>query len=227
LCSFYYGHNCRRGDLIEKRLDLIAQSQPLTTDNAIIQSSVIKVQMLARQLRSLLSDIAKYDQKLAELFPRHPDAALFESWPGAGAALAPGLLSAFGSDRSRYASALDLQQYARIAPVTRRSGKTKSVHWRWGCTKFLRQSFHEFAGRSIHSCPWAQAYYRQQVAKGHTHHQAVRSLAFKWIPIIYRCWQNHTLYCEATCLENLRKRGSQLIEIVAPPSPLTHQATCA
>ena len=61
MCSFYYGHNCRRGDLIEKRLDLIAQSQPLTTDNAIIQSSVIKVQMLARQLRSLLSDIAKYD----------------------------------------------------------------------------------------------------------------------------------------------------------------------
>jgi transposase len=227
LRSFYYGHNCRRGDLIEKRLELIAQSQPLTTDSAIIQSSLIKVQMLARQLRSLITDINKYDQKLAELFPRHPDAAIFESLPGAGAVLAPRLLSAFGSDRSRYASALDLQQYAGIAPITRRSGKTKTVHWRWGCPKFLRQTFHEFAGRSIYSSSWAAAYYRQQVAKGDTHHQAVRSLAYKWIRIIYRCWQNHTPYCETTCLENLRKRGSPLLQILVQPSPLSHQATCA
>lgn len=227
LRSFYYGHNCRRGDLIEERLKLLVQAEPLTSDGAIIQSSVLKVQMLARQLRSLIADIDKYDQKLAELFPRHPDAAIFESLPGAGAALAPRLLSAFGSDRSRYASALDLQQYAGIAPVTRRSGKRKTVHWRWGCPKFLRQTFHEFAGRSIYSCPWAGAYYRQHLAKGNTHHQAVRSLAFKWIRIIYRCWQKRTPYDEATCLENLRKRGSPLIQILPQTSPVGPQPICA
>jgi hypothetical protein len=97
-----------------------------------------------------------------------------------------------GSDRSRYESAADLQQYVGIAPVTKRSGKSQTVHWRWGCPKFLRQSFHEFAGQSVCSSAWAGAYYQQQLSKGNSHHQALRSLAFKWIRIIYRCWHERT-----------------------------------
>jgi hypothetical protein len=86
-------------------LKLIGQAKALTNDVAIIESSVMKVQMLVRQLRSLIADIEKYDQKLAQIFPQHPDAPIFESLPGAGAVLAPRLLSALGSDRSRYESA--------------------------------------------------------------------------------------------------------------------------
>jgi transposase len=227
LRKFYYGHNCRRGDLIEKRLQLIAQAKALTSDLAIVESSVMKVQMLVRQLRSLLGDIEKYDQKLAEIFPQHPDAPIFESLPGAGAVLAPRLLSALGSDRSRYESAAELQQYVGIAPVTKRSGKSQTVHWRWGCPKFLRQSFHEFAGQSVCSSAWAGAYYQQQLSKGNSHHQALRSLAFKWIRIIYRCWQERTPYCEATYLQSLQKRGSSLFKSIAQTPQSAPQSACA
>jgi transposase len=225
--KFYYGHNCRRGDLIEKRLELISKAKALTTDAAIIESSVMKVQMLVRQLRSLIGDIPKYDRKLAEIFPQHLDAPIFESLPGAGAVLAPRLLSALGSDRSRYESAADLQQYLGIAPVTKRSGRSETVHWRWGCPKFLRQSFHEFAGQSIYFSDWAGAYYQQQLSKGNTHHGALRSLAFKWIRIIYRCWQNRTPYCEATYLQSLQKRGSTLFKSIAQPPKSAPQPACA
>jgi transposase len=224
--KFYYGHNCRRGDLIEKRLKLLSEAKALTSDTVIIESSVMKIQMLVRQLRSLIGDIQQYDQKLAEIFPRHPDASLFESLPGAGAILAPRLLAAFGSDRSRYESAADVQQYVGIAPVTQRSGKSETVHWRWGCPKFLRQSFHEFAGQSVCFSAWAGAYYQQQLHKGNSHHQALRSLAFKWIRIIYRCWQNRTPYCEATYLQSLQKRGSSLFKSIAQTPESAPQSAC-
>jgi len=225
--KFYYGHNCRRGNLIEKRLELISKAKALTTDAAIVESSVMKVQMLVRQLRSLIGDIQKYDRKLAEIFPQHPDAAIFASLPGAGAVLAPRLLSALGSDRSRYESAADLQQYLGIAPVTKRSGKSETVHWRWGCPKFLRQSFHEFAGQSVCVSACAGAYYQQQLDKGNSHHQALRSLAFKWIRIIYRCWQNRTPYCEAIYLQSLQKRGSSLFKSIAQTPESAPQSACA
>src|ERR1019366_6572738 len=79
-----------------------------------------------------------------ELIPRrrgeaHPDFAIFDSLPGAGPVLAPRLLAAFGSQRDRYQSAADLQTFCGIAPVTERSGKSKWVHARWACPRFLRQ----------------------------------------------------------------------------------------
>src|SRR5438552_17496669 len=43
---FYYAQNARRGDVIEKRLALIAQAVALTNDPALIESSIITVQAL-------------------------------------------------------------------------------------------------------------------------------------------------------------------------------------
>tara|TARA_R110002049_G_scaffold210502_1_gene381367 strand:- start:5530 stop:5775 length:246 start_codon:yes stop_codon:yes gene_type:complete len=70
--------------------------------------------------------------------------------------------------------------YARIAPVTERSGKKCWVHWRWQCSKFLRQSFIEWSEKSVPRSFWAGLYYNQQRAKGSSHQAAVKSLAFKW-----------------------------------------------
>ena len=49
-------------------------------------------------------------------------------------------------------------------------------------------------------CEWARAYYDQHRARGKQHHAIIRGLAFKWIRILYRCWQNHTPYQEAAYL---------------------------
>ncbi|MNL41669.1 hypothetical protein D3C87_1640900 [compost metagenome] len=70
----------------------------------------------------------------------------------------------------------------------------------------------ERAGQTINKSFWAGAFYRQQRAKGSTYQAAVRALAFKWIRILYRCWQTRTLYDETTYLNALRKRGSPLLK---------------
>lgn len=211
LRAFYYGHHCRRGDLIEKRIQAIADAQPLTSDKAIVESFTLTVNLLARQLRALIPSIQTFDKEIEELFAAHPDRAIFASLPGAGPATAPRLLAAFGSDRDRFSSAEEVQNYSGIAPVTERSGKSVWVHWRWACPKFLRQSFHEFAGQSIRYSSWAQAYYRLQIGKGKTRHAAIRALAFKWIRILYRCWKDGVAYDEATYLEALRRSRSTLL----------------
>jgi hypothetical protein len=96
-----------------------------------------------------------------------------------------------------------------------RSGKTTVTHFRWFCPKFLRQSFHEFAGQSIHYSQWAKACYRQQRMRGKDHQVAVRSLAFKWTRIIFQMWKNHTPDHERTYVAALQRRGSPLFQVMA------------
>ncbi|MGF6413981.1 transposase [Paraburkholderia sp. MM5482-R2] len=158
-----------------------------------------------------------FDKEIAALAPTLPDFALFESLPGAGPHLTPRLLVAFGKQRERFHSAHELQQYAGIAPVTERSGKKSWVHWRWQCPRFLRQTFVEWADQTVNKSFWAGAYYRQQRAKGASHQAAVTALAFKWIRVLYRCWQTGRVYDESTYLNALRKRGSPLLAHAASP----------
>lgn len=164
--------------------------------------------VLVEQPRTTLQAIDRFDREIAELAPRLPDYALFQDLPGAGPHLAPRLLAAFGEDRRGFQHADELQKYAGIAPVTARSDKKSWVHWRWQCTKFVRQTFVQWAGQTINKSFWAGAYYRQQRDKGCSYQAAVRSLAFKWIRILYRCWATNTPYDESRYLNPLRKRRS-------------------
>ena len=210
IAAFYRSHRSRQR-LIEDRLQRIKAAVALTEDRAIIETSVMKVQLISKQLRELAVAISDYDRQLKRFYDAHPDGQLFASFPGAGAALQPRLLAAFGADRNRFADAQEVQKYSGIAPVTERSGKQLWVHIRWGCPTFLRQTFHEFAGQSIRFSPWAKQYYRRKREGGQKHHAAVRALAFKWIRIIYRCWQDKTSYEETRYERQLQRRVTKLI----------------
>jgi transposase len=173
------------------------------------------VEALLNQLRTLIASTRRFEHEISDLFDQMPDAQLFAALPGAGPNLAPRLLLAFGDDRDRFTSAQDLLQYAGIAPVTERSGKKQWVHWRWGCPTFLRQTFVEWANESRKFSFWANAFYQAQKRAGKTHQAAIRALAFKWIRILYRCWQDSKPYDEAKYLLALKKKGSPLVAQLA------------
>jgi transposase len=210
LRAFFVKHHCRDQELIERRLIGIQQAIPALQDRAVIEAKSAVVKVSAQLIRSLVRGIADLDRKIEEAAAAHPDFFIFESLPGAGAALAPRLLAAFGSQRDRYGNAGEVQSYSGIAPVTERSGKKKWVHFRWACPKFLRQSFHEWAGHSIAHSQWARSYYQQQRKRGKGHHAAVRGLAFKWIRVVFRCWKDGVVYDESKYLAALAKRNSPL-----------------
>lgn len=210
--TFFHAHNMRFESLLQARLTSIKEAKPLTQDEAVVDPHKLLVQHLAEVLKMTLKVIRRYDETIAELASKHPDYSLFSALPGAGPSLAPRLLVAFGEQRERFKSAAEVQKYSGVAPVTERSGKKCWVHWRWQCSTFLRQTFIEWAAQTINKSFWAGAYYYQQREKGCTYQVAVRSLAFKWIRILYRCWETRTPYDESRYLKALQRRGSPLLK---------------
>jgi len=215
LVAFFHEHNVRRASTIEKRLEAIRSEGPLTTDRAIIEPAVLQVEALLGQLRELSRSIERFDAEIAARSAKLADYKLFAALPGAGPALAPRLLVAFGERRERFPSAAALQKYVGIAPVTERSGNQSWVHWRWACPTFQRQTFVEWTEQTLPRSFWARAFYDQHRAKGASHNAAIRALAFKWIRVLWRCWVDQTPYDEARYLSALRKRHSPLLAFAA------------
>jgi len=212
LKQFFHEHHMYREDVVERRRRSIKAASPLTLDEAVIVPYRMQALVLVEQLELMFKAIDQFDDEIAKLASQHPDYALFQPLPGAGPSLTPRLMVAFGEQRERFSSAGDVQKLSGIAPVTERSGQKHWVHWRLQCPTFMRQTFVEWAAQTINKSYWAGAYYRQQRAKGSTYQAAVRSLAFKWIRILYRCWQTGVVYDESRYLKALERRGSSLVK---------------
>ena len=211
LRKFFHQHNSRSEERNQERIAAIYQATPATQDQAVLEACSLIVRGLVAVLATLRNNIAAFDRRIAELVASHPDGTLFASLPGAGAALVPRMIVALGTRRERYQNAYEVQCYSGIAPVTEASGNSEWVHFRFACPEFLRQAFHEFAGHSIGQFEWAKAYHEHlRNDKNKSHHAAVRSLAFKWIRIIFRCWKDGKPYDEATYMQSLRRRGPLL-----------------
>jgi transposase len=216
LKQFYYRHNVRSAKAVETRLEIVRQAKAVTTDEAIILVATRQVARLIRLLGEIQKHIAEDEQLIREAFKEHPEALLFGDLPGAGPALAPRLLVAFGTDRSRFASAADLQRCSGVAPVKEKSGGRCWIHWRWNASWFLRQTFVEWACQTVRYCPWSKAYYDQQKKKGKNHWAIMRSLAFIWIRILWKCWSTRIPYNQSRYLEALAKRKSPLLQPASP-----------
>lgn len=228
LRAFYDAHQVRRPELVEERLARIGAARALTTDRPLCEVSILELQALLQEIRLLQRHIAALEEVLAQAFADLPDAPLFRSLPGAGATMAPRLSVLFGEDRARWTSAQEMQTYYGIAPVIERTGgkpRQKGrpreqgknwVHWRWNAPRFARQTLVEWAGLSVQYSPWAKAYYTQQRARQKGHASILRSLAFRWLRILWRCWQNRTPYDEARYLAQLQKRNPQFFALIPP-----------
>jgi transposase len=221
LRRFFRQHNCRNDERISQRIDAIYAAVPATTDPVVVEAGTRATAAGLALISQLRRQIAELDHRLAALTADHPDAPIFASFPGAGAATVPRLIAAFGSRRETWSSAAAMQQFSGIAPVHKSSGNSTLVVMRRACPKFLRQTFHEFAGQSLPWSAWAKAFYRHQrddLKK--EHHAAIRALAFRWIRILFRCWKDRQPYNEAIFLAAQRRRNSLLGSAAHADQPL-------
>lgn len=211
LKRFLLDQRCRDEELIATRIQAIYTAVAATQDSVVIEECTRKTAALLTLLAVVGEQIASYDKRIAEVTANHPDAPIFASFPGAGAATVPRLIAAFGTCRDSWTSAAEMQRFSGIAPVLKRSGKTSFVVMRQACPKFVRQTFHELAGQSIPHSAWARAYYDHHLQgnKGN-HHRAVRALAYRWIRVLYRCWKDRQLFDERLLLQAQRRRNSLL-----------------
>ena len=204
-------HSIRNEDQQNEIIERIRSAQLLTRDDALITPSAMTVELLAKQIQQYRKTVKEFDARIAEAMKRHPDAHLFTSLRGAGTALAPRLLCAFGSQRDRWEDAESLASFSGIAPVTYKSGKSRGVHRRFACPKYLRQTFHEFADSARQYCPWSRARYRMLRDRGMKHHAALRKIARSWIRILFCVWKTRVPFDCDRYIAKLQQRCPEII----------------
>jgi transposase len=198
--AFCREHDYTRSDLVPRRYADLSTPTP-EANSAVVQAYRHPVQVLAQVL---LPQVRCRQQALAELgrlFKGHPDVFIFESLPGAGELLAPGLLVKFGDHRDRFPTPADVQALAGTCPVTLRSGKKKVIKFRHGCDKEFRRIAQQFARASVAESGWAAAYWSEIRPHCGSDSHAYRVLANRWLAIIWKLWQTGQPYDEAYHLQ--------------------------
>ena len=166
-------------------------------------------------LKPIVAQIKTLERQIAHALAEHPDGRIFRSLfrdPNSVISAAT-MLSEMGDCRARYPHRDALAGDAGQAPVAVESGKRKVARFRWACNKRLRGAFCTLADSTRHWHPWAADHYARQIAAGHDHQRAIRTLGRAWCRVVWQCWRDRTPY------DPVRHRGLQQHALVAVPSP--------
>ena len=168
---------------------------PLAASVGTNEGKAFTAVRFADQLALSNQHLRDYDAEIARLLVLHPDTRIFTSFPGIGPVTAATLLAGMGEDRSRFPSAPALLAESGLAPVTRASGRTRQVRFRYAANKRMRHAIDWWAFVAVREDPhWSGALYKNARAAGQGHHRALRGIAARWIRILWRCWQDDVEY---------------------------------
>jgi transposase len=154
---------------------------------ATVRSTIAILQTLNTQIPALQDGVEAY-------FGRHPDVEIYRSQPGLGKILGARALAEFGDAPGRYHDSKARKNYAGTAPITRQSGKTKTVHARFIHNNRLVNALDLQASAATLHDPHVRAYYDQLRSRGLGHHAALRQIANRLVGILHGCLKTRTLY---------------------------------
>lgn len=163
---------------------------------AIVGSSVA-------QIRMLNTEIAQLERELGTVLAAHPKTSVLETLPRVAKVSLAQLIAEIGPLLDRCDNPEQVAAMCGAAPVTRASGKTHTVSFRFAANKPARVAITGFADNSRHSSAWAGDAYRRARARGARHPHAIRIVARGWIRVIWACWHTNTSY------DPLRHRAEQ------------------
>lgn len=193
------GGFCRRhsytgrvgADVLAERL----RANLLSGSPGTVAGKAFSAQAFARLLMMLNEQLAEFDDAIASAVTEHPDARIFSSFPGIGPVLTAVMLAEIGEDRNRFPASGVLLAEAGLAPVTRASGRSSSVRFRYAANRRLREASTWWAFNSLKQSPWAaDAFQTARTERGQRYHRALRGLAARWMRVLWRCWTDGTTY---------------------------------
>lgn len=182
------GRGARPGlvDRIVGQLREPALRQPARIEAAYGQA----VAPLVATIVSMQTAIASIETAMTAEFDQHDDAQIMAPAPGLGPILAARVLAEIGDDRSRFEQAANLRAFAGTAPITRASGKSRSVRARHIRNRRLADACHWWAFAAISRSPGARAHYDHRRAQGDSNNAALRNLANKLLGRLWWCLQH-------------------------------------
>ena len=173
----------------------------------VVRAKAQLLEVLLDELEASIKAVKSYEDKVERFFASMPAAEIAKTLPGAKSGTTVAALWAeLGDAINRWQSFRHLQAEAGAVPVTRSSGKSCLVVFRFACNKHLRHAIYWFAFNSIKRSEWANKYYRDQRAKGYSHHRALRALGAKWLKIIFVMRSDHKPYDENYHLANMARQ---------------------
>ena len=174
------------------------REQHLALPEAVTAAYAATVTAHARLLIALNEQIAELEGQVKAHFLAHPDAEIYLSMPGIGAITGARVLAEFGDDPTRYASAKARKNYAGTSPITRASGKSRSVQARYVRNNRLADALQTQAFSALNGSPGARRYYDKQRARDVDYNPALRQLGNRLVGILHGCLKTRTPYDEAT-----------------------------
>ena len=190
----------RRGDLAAKAapIQTALREQHLGQPNVVIAAYAASVRALTAVLVTLNEQVAALHKEVEAHFGQHPAAEIITSQPGLGPILGARVLAEFGDDPKRYASAKARKNYAGTSPITRASGKKKTIMARYVHNDRLIDALITQAATAVRVSPGARAYYDKQRARGADYNAALRQVANRLVGILHGCLKTGALYDEVT-----------------------------
>jgi transposase len=179
------------------KLRNVLRADHLRRSEQVTAAYAVTVRSLAALLATLNTEITTLAAEVETLFDRHPDAPVYLSQPGLGPILGARVLGEFGDDPGRYRDAGSRKNYAGTSPITRASGKKKSVLARYVHNDRLVDALGRQAYTTLTASPGARRYYDELRARGISHHAALRQLANRMVGILHGCLKNHEPYDES------------------------------
>jgi transposase len=159
----------------------------LSASVATTAGKAFSARLFALELELLTNHLREYNKRMAKLLALHPDTPIFASFPGIGSMIAATMISETGEDRTRFPHVGGLLAEAGLAPVTRASGRTHQVCFRYAANRHLRHAIDWWMFVLIREDPWSRNQYDHYRARGHSHHRAPRGPGARWMRIVWRC----------------------------------------
>jgi transposase len=166
----------------------------LSASSGTTAGKAFSARLFALQLEMLNNHLREYNKRMAELLANHPDTPIFDSFPGVGPMIAATMISEMGEDRSRFTHPGALLAETGLAPITRASGRTHQVRFRYAANRNMRHAIDWWMFVAVREDPWSKAIYDTYRTRGHSHYRALRGLGARWTRILWRCWTDHSTY---------------------------------
>lgn len=186
-----HGYSGKRpGGMLLERL----RAAPVTASR-LGQATVARlVGVQVRLVRAIRATIRELDTAIAEATKTHPWAELIAGLPRIGTINLGQIIGEIGPILERATSCAQVAAETGAAPVTKESGKHRSVNFRHAVNRRARQALTTWADNSRHGSEWAAAIYNNARARGKRHPHATRILARAWLRVIWACWRDKSCY---------------------------------
>ena len=190
----------RRRDIAVKAaaIQAVLRAEHLGQPAVVTAAYAASVRALVAVLVAVNEQVAILQGQVEAHFGRHPDAEIILSQPGLGPILGARVLAEFGDEHDRYVSAKTRKNYAGTSPITRASGKKKTVAARFVHNDRLIDALMAQAFSALRASAGARAYYDRQRGRGANYNAALRQLANRLVGILHGCLKTGTTYDEAT-----------------------------